>query len=152
MRRLLALTLILLLAVPAVAADYGKSLSDADVIAISTLLAKPDDFVGKTVKVEGRITGVCAHRGCWMEIAGDEDFKSLRFKVDDGVIVIPADAVGSTAVAEGVFTRIELTPEQTDAQHKAQCQKDGGSCEHAAAAEGGVVYQLAGLGAVISGD
>lgn len=152
MRVLFTLLLLGLLALPAAADQYGEKLSDGEVVAISTLLAQPDEYVGKQVKIEGRITAVCAHRGCWIDVAGDQDFQSMRIKVEDGVIVFPAEAVGHVATAEGVFTKIELTAEQAEAMHKASCQKEaeGATCEHAAATEGGVVYQLAGVGAVIA--
>lgn len=151
MRFLLAIPLLIAFcAAPALAKDYGEKLSDAEVVKISTLMETPDEYVGKKVKVEGRVTGVCAHRGCWIEIAGDEDFQTLRFKVDDGVMVFPAEAMGHVATAEGVFTKIELSPEQTHAMHKATCQKEeGATCDHGMPEEGGVVYQLAGIGAVI---
>ncbi|RKZ17623.1 DUF4920 domain-containing protein [bacterium] len=152
MRPVFALLIALLIATPALAADFGEDLSDAETVKVSTLLASPDDYVGKTVKIEGRITGVCAHRGCWLEIAGDEDFQSMRIKVEDGVMVFPADAVGSTATAEGVFTKIEITAEQATAVHKAKCEKgEKGEkgCQHEAATEAGVIYQIAGVGAVI---
>ena len=151
MRVLIAVLLVALCAAPAFAGgEYGEKLSDIEVVKISTLLETPDEYVGKTVKVEGRVTGVCAHRGCWIEIAGDEDFQSLRFKVEDGVMVFPAEAVGHVATAEGVFTKIELTVEQTQAMHKAGCEKEeGATCDHGMPEEGGVVYQLAGTGAVI---
>ena len=150
MRLLIALLLVALSAATVLAADYGEKLSDAEVVEIATLLETPEDYVGKTVKVEGRVTGVCAHRGCWIEIAGEEDFESLRFKVEDGVMVFPAEAVGHVATAEGVFTKIELTPEQTMSMHKAGCEKEeGATCDHGMPEEGGVVYQLAGTGAVV---
>jgi hypothetical protein len=145
--------MIILCAAPVFAGEYGEKLSDAEVVKISTLMETPEDYVGKTVKVEGLITGVCAHRGCWIEIAGDEDYQSLRFKVDDGVMVFPAESMGHVATAEGVFTKIELTPEQAHAVHMADCEKekkDGeAGCSHGVPEEGGVAFQLAGLGAVV---
>ena len=153
MRVLIALLLVALTALSAAAGDaprpFGEKLSDAGIVPMSDLLATPDDYVGKTVKIEGRITGVCAHRGCWMELAGDEDFLSMRVKVDDGVIVFPADAVGHMATAEGVFTKIEISPEQATKMHQAECSKDGKTCDHGPVSEGSVVYQIAGQGALI---
>jgi len=154
MRVLIAILMIALCAAPAFAGEkYGEKLSDAEVIEISTLMETPEDYVGKTVKVEGRVTGVCAHRGCWIEIAGNEDYQSLRFKVEDGVMVFPAEAMGHVATAEGVFTKIDLTPEQAHAVHKAGCEKNKkegeAGCSHGVPEDGGVVYQLAGLGAVV---
>ena len=153
MRVLIALLLASLTALSASAGDaprsYGEKLSAAEVVPVSDLLGAPDDYVGKTVKIEGRITGVCAHRGCWMELAGDEDFQSMRIKVEDGVIVFPADAVGHMATAEGVFTKIDISPEQATKMHQAKCTKDGKQCDHGAVTEAGVIYQIAGQGALI---
>jgi len=153
MRVLIALLLVGLTALPAMAdaapRPYGEKLSDAEVVPVSALLETPDEYVGKTVKIEGRITGVCAHRGCWMELAGDEDFQSMRIKVEDGVIVFPADAVGHMATAEGVFTKIDVSPEQATKMHKAKCTKDGKECDHGPVTEAGVIYQIAGEGALI---
>ena len=69
MRFLIAIPLLIAIcAAPALAKDYGEKLSDAEVVKISTLMETPDEYVGKKVKVEGRVTGVCAHRGCWVKI------------------------------------------------------------------------------------
>lgn len=133
---------------------YGKDLSDSEIVPISKLMAAPDDFVGKSVKVEGRVVGVCAKRGCWMDLAGDEEFESLRIKVEDGVIVFPMEAKGKMAVAEGTLEKIELTKEQTHAMKQHECQKGEGEKgeEHSADScvkEPGVYYQIRGEGAVV---
>jgi hypothetical protein len=91
---------------------YGKELTGSETVALSELMKNPDTYVGKTVRVEGLVVDVCAKRGCWMELAGDQEFQSIKIKVDDGVIVFPMEAKGKKAVAEGVFTRI------TPAAHK----------------------------------
>jgi hypothetical protein len=146
--RLLVLAVILS-AVPALATNYGKPLSDAPVVRISELLASPDDWVGKTVKVEGIITDVCSKRGCWMMIASDQEFQSLRFKVEDGVIVFPIEAKGRKAVAEGTFKRIELTKEQAVAQAKHHAEEHGLPFDPDSVTGPSVTYQLDGLGAVV---
>ena len=84
-----------------------------------------------------------------MEIAGDEEFQSLRVKVDDGVIVFPMEAKGHRAVAEGVFQKFELTMEQTHAMKKHECEEKGEEFDATSCTKPGMVYQVAGLGAVI---
>lgn len=80
----------------------GVSLKDATPIA--TILAAPDDFVGKTIRVDGVATAVCEDMGCWMSIASESDAeKTIRVKVEDGVIVFPMSAKGKKVSAEGVF-------------------------------------------------
>lgn len=156
----LVLAFLVLFVLPASAGDvatYGEELTDAEIVPISKLYASPDDFVGKSVKVEGRVIGVCAKRGCWMELAGDEEFESMRIKVTDGVIVFPMEAMGQVAVAEGVFTKIDI-PATMDPNHKCDGQHDGKGHE-TAEGEGAhmsctpsTAYQIMGSGATIRPD
>jgi hypothetical protein len=146
----ISLALLVLCAAPAaLATTYGKAPSAGDPVKVSELLASPDKYVGKTVKVEGLITDVCAKRGCWMVIAGDKEFESIRFKVDDGVIVIPMEAKGKKAVAEGTFTKIEMTKEQAIEQAKHHAEEQKKPFDPASVTGPTVVYQLKGTGAVI---
>lgn len=109
-----------LLLVPALLAaagpvHYGKPFTVKTETRISDILASPEAYVGKRVKVRGAVTSVCAERGCFLNLKGDKKFQELQFKVDDGVIVFPADALGRTAVAEGVISlKVFSEQEQRD--------------------------------------
>ena len=84
----------------------GVTLQDATPIA--SLTARPADFVGKTIRVDGVATAVCTHMGCWMAVApeGQPKGHTVRLKVDDGVIVFPVSAKGKKVSAEGVFEEV----------------------------------------------
>ena len=131
------------------AKKYGDGVELEESMKISALLMFPDGYVGKTVRVEGRIVGVCAKRGCWMELAGDREFESMRIKVDDGVIVFPADAKGQYAIAEGEFMKIELSLEQTRSYYAHQAQEQGTEFDPESVTEVMVIYQIKGTGATI---
>ncbi len=107
MRRILTTIalLSLLLAGTAAAKDktYGKGVGEGDITKISTILAAPKDFAGKTVRVEGTAVGVCSHRGCWLTLSSDKEGETMRIKVEDGVIVFPKNIIGEHVVAEGKF-------------------------------------------------
>jgi hypothetical protein len=128
---------------------YGEPLTGQDTISISTLLDDPEPYLGKVVRVEGLVTGVCEKRGCWMTLAGDRDFEEIRIKVDDGVIVFPMEAKGRKAVAEGVFTKIEMTLEQTIAYRQHHAEEHGEEFDPASVTEPMSFYQIQGTGAVI---
>jgi len=150
----LAAGLIVLAFAPVLAGDapgkvYGQGLSGSETVAISQLLAHPDKWIGKTVRVEGTITGVCEKRGCWITIASDKEFEDLRIKVDDGAIVFPAEAKGRYAVAEGVFTKIEMSLEQTRRYKQHHAEEHGEEFDPASVTEPMVFYQIKGTGAVI---
>jgi len=108
MKRLILLALALLLtstlSLAGGAKKYGKDLTVSEKTKVSDILASPQKYDGKRVRVEGAIVDVCPSRGCWIKVASDKEFESIRFKVDDGVIVFPLDAKGKSAVAEGTVS------------------------------------------------
>ena len=130
--------------------QYGQALSLDSVTFISDILASPDNYLGKKVLVQGRILDVCKKRGCWMEIAGDKEFESIRVKVDDGVIVFPLSAKGKVAQVEGILEKFGLTVEQTIKRLEHQAEEQGEEFDPLTVTEGMIVYQLRGLGALIN--
>jgi hypothetical protein len=102
--------------------SYGAGVAIVEATPIAAIAARPDDFVGKTVRVEGEVKAVCAAAGCWMDLAADGGATggegggaagggTLRVKVDDGKIVFPVAAKGKRAAAEGVVEAIEMSRE-----------------------------------------
>jgi hypothetical protein len=128
---------------------YGEPLGGTDTIKISELIANADEYAGKTVRVEGLVTGVCEKRGCWITLASDKEFEELRIKAQDGVIVFPVEAKGRHAVAEGVFTKIQLTMEQTLARAEHHAEEHGEEYDPSTITEPAVWYQIDVTGAVI---
>ena len=108
MRRCVVSAAALLLCVSVVSAaavkKYGKPLTLKETTKISDIYARPDAFNGKRVKVQGPVVDVCSMKGCWIAIGSDKEFQSIRFKVDEDVIVFPMDSKGLTATVEGVLT------------------------------------------------
>lgn len=149
-KTLATLVLLALAASPALAATkYGKPLSDAAAVKLSELMAKPDAYVGKVVKVEGLVTEVCPKRGCWINVAGDKEFQTIRVKVEDGVIVFPLTDKGKKVVAEGTFRKMELTKEQAIERAKHEAEEKGTTFDPATLTGPLTVYQIQGTGAVV---
>lgn len=151
LRATLAAALLAALAsTPAAAATkYGKGISEGAPVKLSELMAKPDAYVGKVVKVEGLITEVCPKRGCWINVAGDEEFRTIKVKVEDGVIVFPLTDKGKKVVAEGTFRKMELTKEQAIARAKHEAEEKGTKFDPASVTGPVTVYQIQGTGAVV---
>ena len=152
MRLVALIAALVMVAAPAVAGEtgktYGKGVSSAEIIKVSELVANAGKYVGKTVRVEGVVIDVCAKRGCWMDLKSDGG--KVRIKVDDGVMVFPMDAKGKHAVAEGVFTKIEMTPDEARALAKHMEEERGQALDASKAPDAPtVIYQIAGTGAVI---
>ncbi|MEM7356443.1 MAG: DUF4920 domain-containing protein [Acidobacteriota bacterium] len=109
----IATTLLLTLSATAALAEaevYGDAIDEAEPTPIAKILADPDAFLGKTVRIEGGILDVCPKKGCWIEI-GDAEHH-IQLKVDDDVIVFPTDAKGRVAAAQGEVEALELTREK----------------------------------------
>jgi Domain of unknown function (DUF4920) len=130
---------------------FGKGVKTEDSVKVTELIAHADKYLGKTVRVEGVVADVCAKRGCWMDIVGDGATATIRIKVEDGVMVFPTSAKGKQAVAEGVFTKIEMTPDEARAAAKHTAEDSGQALDAKKAAPPAplVVYEIRGTGAVI---
>jgi hypothetical protein len=118
-----AVVLCATVALDAAVKKYGKPLTVKDTTKVSDIFAQPDTYNGKIVKVQGPIVDVCSMKGCWIAIGSDKEFQSIRFKVDDGVIVFPMDAKGSTATVEGTVT-ITTVSEEEQIKHGEEMAKE----------------------------
>jgi hypothetical protein len=127
---------------------YGKGVAAADTVRVSDLLAHPDAWVGKTIRVQGKAVGVCEHRGCWINLASDVEGQTVRVKVNDGEIVFPPEILGDTVMAEGVWTANQLDMETTKKVCEANAKKEGREFKADEVTSCMTLYQLSGTGAV----
>ena len=118
----------------------GVTLTEATPIA--SIVKSPQDFVGKTVRVDGVATAVCQAMGCWLAVADSDkpDAPTVRLKVDDdGPIKFPMSAKGKQVSAQGVFNAIGGDAHGQEA-----------ASEHAKHdAKASTSYQIAATGALI---
>lgn len=74
----------------------GEELRSTERVALADVLARPDDYEGVLVRIEGEIEQVCGTKGCWM-ILHDGDV-SARVTFKDYGFFVPTDTrPGSTA-------------------------------------------------------
>jgi len=141
---------------------YGKGVTLKETTKISSILENPKEFVGKKVLVEGTVVGVCANKGCWIDVAGSEVSEKIKVKVNDGEIVFPLTAKGKTILAEGIVE--ELIVPKTDQPTEEACEGDCGTkdaekkiemktemtgCADCASKENNKTYRIKGIGAII---
>jgi hypothetical protein len=132
------------------AQTYGAGVEAIETVSISAINKDPTAYDGKTVKVEGMVTDVCAKRGCWFEMAGDAPGEKARFKVQDGVMVFPMTAKGKKAVAQGKVVAQKLSLEETRAMEEHYATESGREFDPETIKEGKTVFRIDGTGAVIS--
>jgi hypothetical protein len=120
MRRLSLVALVVMVsAVAGLAAQekkFGTALKLTEATKVSEIYANPDKYNGKRIQVQGPIVDVCAEMGCWLALGSDKEFQTIRFKVEDGVMVFPMSVKGMNAKVEGVISVATLTEAQQIAQ------------------------------------
>lgn len=92
----------------------GDLVGKAKAVSLVKVLKNPNDYVGKTVLVEGVIVRSCKMEGCWMELAPAKNAKSVRVKFKNHAFFIPLDSAGLRARAEGVFSVKTLSKKEVD--------------------------------------
>lgn len=127
----------------------GEPLTLTAATKVSEINSKPQDYLGRRVLIEGLIVDVCAHRGCWLDIASDVPFEKINVKVVDGVIVFPLESKGRNARVEGTVEELNLTEEQALYMAKHRAEEQGTTFDPSSVTGPQKIYRLRGLGAVI---
>lgn len=100
-------------------------------VTLDAIAAKPADFVGKTVRVGGKVTKVCKKKGCWMALQGTDPKHSARITFKDYGFFVPLDADGKAAVVEGVVEVKQLS----EAMRKHLAEDEGTTVDKVPATE-----------------
>lgn len=129
--------------------SFGTGTDKSLLTKISTILASPEQYVDQQVTVEGAIVKVCKKRGCWMELASDKQYKTLRIKVRDGDMVFPMTAMGKTAFATGKLKAIPLDLEASKRYLAYQAKEMDEEFNPATVTEPITIYQVSPSGVTI---
>ncbi len=152
MKSLACLLLFTFLSTQAIAIEkksFGNGANMDKLVAISTLLETPENYLNKDVTVQGTIVSVCSKRGCWMKLASDKRFQTLRIKVRDGDMVFPFNARGEKAYATGKLDPIVLSKEKA-VEYLAHLAEEAGEEFDASSVTGEMtIYQLVPTGVTI---
>ena len=99
-------------------------LASTQPLTVGHILADPEHYDGRYVRVHGTITVLCAHSGCWMKLAhnakDEREGLIVLFTYDREKYRLPPEAKGHAAVVEGTVVIAE-TPEATR-RHRAEEQ------------------------------
>ncbi len=128
---------------------FGKKMTLEEKTNISDILNNPENFLDKTVLVEGEILDVCPMMGCWIELKSDKDEGKIKVKVKDGEMVFPKEAKGKMAIVEGKVYKIELTEEEAIEYFSHEAKETGNEFDPASVKGPVTLYQIQGVGAEI---
>ncbi|HLP73596.1 MAG TPA: hypothetical protein VK155_11895 [Bacteroidales bacterium] len=104
------LSLVAIAAIITSCSNTGKkeaSASNQDVVKVefASLVANPDDYVGKNIKVEGKVVHVCMESGKKLFIVGENPDVRLYIQAGENMPKFPMELMGSTVEVEGVITK-----------------------------------------------
>jgi hypothetical protein len=128
---------------PAQYEHFGAGILEGPWTELAVALAKPEDFVGRTLRLAGPITQVCQTKGCWMHLGTGEPPVMVKFK--DYGFFVPKDASGRTVIVEGEMTLKQETVEQT----RHYLEDAGKHAEAAKITEGRRLYHFVATGVAI---
>jgi hypothetical protein len=79
---------------------------DAVKVEFASLVANPDNYVGKNIIVEGKVVHVCMETGKKLFIVGENPDIRLFISAGENIPKFPTTLLGSQVVVEGVITRV----------------------------------------------
>lgn len=105
--------------------DAFSAAEEVPVVKVSALLAEPDKWAGKRVRVQGDVTAMCHHKRGWFAVAAeDKSGRALRV-ITTPVFLVPRGSIGRTAATEGRVEVIQVPARF--ARHMADEHKIGDS-------------------------
>ncbi|MBK8214704.1 MAG: DUF4920 domain-containing protein [Myxococcales bacterium] len=101
-----------------IAPGLGKNASLTDVA------KAPESFAGTKIVTEGKVTAVCQHKGCWMELKDDKG--EAHVKMAGHAFFVPRTASGKRA---RVLGRLAGVPEGASCGEGHEGHGGGGGCK-----------------------
>jgi RecJ-like exonuclease len=100
-------------------------------VEFASLTANPDNYVGKTISVEGKVVHVCTESGKKMFLVGENPDVRLFVAAGENISKFPMELLGSEITVEGVITkRAGQQTAKTEGMHKeGNAEMAADSCE-----------------------
>ncbi|WP_373047228.1 DUF4920 domain-containing protein [Vulgatibacter sp.] len=97
------------------AETFGAPITAGETLPLEKILASPDAFAGKQVRITGQVRSACTKKGCWMELATPEgQGPGCRVTFKDYGFFVPKDSAGAQARLEGVVQVKTLAKAEVD--------------------------------------
>ncbi|MBM74772.1 MAG: hypothetical protein CMK59_05180 [Proteobacteria bacterium] len=117
--------------------DFGSPFTLDEIIPASQLLNAPTEYVGKNIRIEGKVSDVCQKMGCWLVIS-DEN-KHMRITTKNHGFFVNKQGAGSQCEIEGEVISREIDPDRT--AHFESESADGAPIPEKEATEN-IVYEI----------
>ena len=102
------------------ATDQVAAVTMTEVTSMADLMAHPEQYEGKTVLVEGHVTGRCPESGCWISMdTGNPDSRFI-VRTEDESFIFPAECVDKDVQVQGAMTRKSSTPAEDELKEEGE--------------------------------
>lgn len=98
---------------------FGAQPTLTQTIPITTLNAEPANFVNKEVLISGEVVAMCMHRGCWVEVKGENGESILCRSLDESIHFSP-DCMGKKIQCQGKLIYDPNSPGFEEKQHEGE--------------------------------
>jgi hypothetical protein len=87
----------------------GAALAGVETVAVKDLLANPDSWAGKSIRLEGNVSAMCTHRRGWFAVVDDGDRSGSVLRVLTApAFLVPEGSVGRKVRTEGKVEVVEV--------------------------------------------
>ncbi|MCK6542717.1 DUF4920 domain-containing protein [bacterium] len=93
--------------------SFGKGVTMSEVTPIAQAVAQVGSYKDKEILIESEIKSVCQKKGCWMEIATEN--QPMRITFENYGFFVPKDAAGRKVKVQGKIEEKEIP--QDEARH-----------------------------------
>jgi len=101
----------------------GNKLAGVTVVNLVEVLARPEDFAGKTIRLEGNVSAMCTHERAWFAVQADDKSGAFVRVIGAPVFLVPEGSVGKKARTEGVVELLDV-PAEVQEHFKKEHQLD----------------------------
>jgi len=81
---------------------FGSRFSGEKRADLVEIKSSPRTYVGKRVRIQGRVADVCKNSGCWLVVSDGEELMKVTIK--NHLFSVPRDIDGRKVVVEGLVT------------------------------------------------
>lgn len=91
------------------ASSNAEENTKASKVEFASLIENPENYIGKTISVEGKVVHVCTHSGKKLFITGENPDVRLYVQAGEEMPKFPMELLGSEIVVEGTLTQVPAT-------------------------------------------
>lgn len=113
----------------------GGKLAAAPVVKVADVLARPQEYAGKTIRLEGNVSAMCTHKRAWFALQSEDKSGAFVRIIGAPTFLVPEGSVGKKARTEGTVELVDV-PAETQEHFAQEHQLDPAAAKAAGPRDG----------------